>query len=64
MVSNIVCAVGPHFVKDEDYLTEINPPGGFGRPQVLVCDEHLSLFKEYLDDVYWLMLDRNIPLGL
>jgi hypothetical protein len=22
-----------------EFLTEINPPGGFGRRQVLVCDE-------------------------
>lgn len=26
-------------ISDEEFLTEINPPGGYGRMQVLICDE-------------------------
>jgi len=26
-------------VRDDENLTEINPPGGYGRPQLLVCDD-------------------------
>jgi hypothetical protein len=25
-------------LKDDEFYTEVNPPGGYGRPQVLVCD--------------------------
>lgn len=38
MSTPIICADCKRETTDEEFLTEINPPGGYGRPQVLVCD--------------------------
>jgi hypothetical protein len=32
------CAVCRKAVEGDTYFTEVNPPGGYGFPQVLVCD--------------------------
>lgn len=36
--------------RDDEYLTEINPEGGFGRPRVLVCDNCLPLWRAALGE--------------
>lgn len=35
----MICADCKEQVRDLDYYTEVNPEGGYDRPQVLVCDE-------------------------
>ena len=35
----MICADCKQEVADEEYLTQINPEGGYNRPQVLICDD-------------------------
>lgn len=42
------CATCEKPVEGEEFFTEVNPPGGYGRDQVLVCDD--CLFSELWAD--------------
>lgn len=38
----------------EEYLTQVNPPGGYGRPQILICDDCMRLPKyDYWRSEHW-----------
>jgi hypothetical protein len=38
----IMCNSCHRAVSGSQYLTEVNPPGGYGREQVLVCDDCMA----------------------
>ena len=35
----VICGDCGRLVPFNQYLTEVNPPGGFGQDQVLLCDD-------------------------
>lgn len=38
----MICGDCKRALSDDQFLTEVNPEGGYGRPQLLVCDDCMN----------------------
>ena len=47
------CSSCSQEIAGEQFLTQVNPPGGYGLPQVLVCDECMRKYFQHWIAEHW-----------